>query len=74
VSNCIFLVCRYLPALSKTIKLDTKHCNQEQLHRPIDCYSTDVVEIYKCLKSHWSTFTSEDLAELSNGAQPMFLV
>ena len=40
----------------------------------MDCYSANVVATYKCLKSHWPTFTSKDLAELANRAQPMFLV
>jgi hypothetical protein len=67
------LLFRYLLVLSKTIKLDIKHCNQESLHRPIDCYSTDVICTYKTLKSHWPTFIAEDLSELPNHAQPMFL-
>jgi hypothetical protein len=65
---------RYLPALSKTIKLDIKRCNQEQLRRPVDCYTEDVIRTYKALKSHWPTFSAKDLAELPNKAQPMFLV
>jgi hypothetical protein len=59
---------RYLPALSKTIKLDIKRCNQEQLRRPVDYYTEDVIRTYKALKSHWPTFTAEDLAELPNKA------
>ena len=70
----LFSLVRYLPALSKTIKLDIKRCNQEQLRRPVDCYTEDVVRTFKCLKSHWPNFTAQDLAELPNGAQPLFLV
>jgi hypothetical protein len=39
-------MCRYLLGLSKTIKLDIKHCNEESLRRPIDYYSEDVIETY----------------------------
>ena len=72
--NLIYSLVRYLPTLSKTIKLDIKRCNQEQLRSPVDCYTEDVIRMFKCLKSHWPNFTAEDLAELPNGAQPMFLV
>jgi hypothetical protein len=65
---------RYLPGLSKTIKLDIKHCNEESLHRSVDYYSEDVIETFKCLKSHWPMFTADDLSELPGRVQPMFLV
>jgi hypothetical protein len=48
--------------------LDIKRCNQEQLRRPVDYYTEDVIRTYKALKSHWPTFTAEDLAELPNKA------
>ena len=64
---------RYLPGLSKTVKLDIKHCNQESLRRPVDCYCVDVILTYKTLISHWPSFTSEEIAQFPNRSQPLFL-
>lgn len=40
----------------------------------VGCYSSDMIHIYKSLKSHYLTFSSKDLAELPNQLQPMLLV
>jgi hypothetical protein len=43
------------------------------MHRPIDCYSEEVVTTYKTLTAHWSIFSAQDLVVFPNSVQPFFL-
>jgi hypothetical protein len=53
---CIMLMsfyhCRYTLDLSKTVKTDIYYYNSESMHRPIDCYSKEIVTTYKTLMAH----------------------
>jgi hypothetical protein len=47
-----FYHCRYTLDLSKTVKTDIYYYNSESMHRPIDCYSKEIVTTYKTLMAH----------------------
>jgi len=65
---------RYLPSLSKTYKMDIKHCSSHAMRKHVDVYCKDVVDTFKILKSHWPLFTKKKLEEKFDGQpHPVFL-
>jgi hypothetical protein len=43
------------------------------MHRPVDCYSEEVVTTYKTLTAHWPIFSVQDLAVFLDSVQSFFL-
>ena len=50
-----------MPSVTKTIKLDIKHCNFDSLRRPIVCGVQDVLNTFKKIMMHWLIFKDLEL-------------
>ena len=44
------------------------------MHRPINCFLSDVVATYRILSSHWPQFSNEELGVLFKGSQQLLFL